>query len=102
MAGVEVVYSTTSTYDQIQIINQTNHITVSFRNIFFFYKGLFMGWTAMFSCAWVVAATELISRLDTMSPVTVPTGMAEPPSAFSVGFYFPCCWHCLPRLWYEL
>ena len=46
------------------------------------------------SSAWVVVATELISKFKAVSPVTVPTGMAVPPSAFSVGFNFLWCWHC--------
>ena len=54
------------------------------------------------SRAWVVVATELISNLDTVSPVTVPTGMTVPPSAFSVGFNFSCCWHRPPGLRFEL
>ena len=36
------------------------------------------------SSAWVFVATEFISKIDAVSPVTEPTGMAVPPGAYSV------------------
>ena len=74
------------------------------RGIFFFFNFHIQqvilstaGLVRLVSSAWVVAATELISRLNTGSPVLVPVGRL---AQSLPGFKFAYRWRWPPGLWY--